>query len=1245
MLNLILRFCAIACLLGLPFAEAGAQVAGPTFRVSSLTADDAGGIYNGSNVNMTVTIKNAGAGSGDWQAALSIPAGYAFLDPKPCGGTVQQFPFCRNGGPNAPLPGSAYYLLWADGTDTMGTGNTLTPGASSVCTVRLTAINVTPNDVATASVYNAPHNVCNTTAADSQAYTFSTTSGPTTDMAITINASKTTVAIGSTVDYTLKASNIGRQNGSNVNAVFNFPNTLSVVPKSCPGASTTGGQSISWAVGNVNFGTSATCVLTGTAQSGAGSTATVQANVSLGATMTDPNGANNSASNTVTLAAAPQADVSAVISANKSTVTPGDAVTFTLTAGNAGPQDATSTQFTASFPTQLHLSSATCVSGTPTSPLMWNIGTLVQKTSQTCTVQATVNPTSMMSLTSSASISSAVNDVNPGNNSDSVLLSVQQQMSQVANLAVHLSGITAGHTYAPGEALHLTVTASNTTSTVSASGVVATLHVPNSGGDLSNLVATCGTFDAAGNLVWTIGNLVGGSSSICTVTATVSGGPRTIPVSVRIDAPTFGDDLDQLMDSLLVPVNPLPRQISLTTSGAPTTRDSTHTVLSGDGSVAVFQSQDPNLITGNSNANGQDIYRVGSDGKAVLENVDGSGHQLSGTSSLPAVSGDGSVVAFSYTSSKSLHGKAAVTGQMWGGPAGQPKHQLDMGMGGAAPNGSTSGAPSMATTETSKKLVYCSAASNLVSGDTNAARDVFLVDPVNAQQPPQLISRDSTGALLPGDSCEPKISADGTKVVFTLSAPSLYGTAARQVVRKDLVTGNLEVISTTGGAFANADNSEPTISADGGVVAWTSAASNLDGLGAPVGGHEVFVSLGQDGGDGTPRIIKRVRSSDGIVPNGASDQAQVSNDGSVLVMHSLASNFFGVGKALGTPACGTVAMTMNFFTPAALGSSLCNGTQVSNTNPGISGDGSVATFDSNAPQPGTASSNSNAYVEAIAGLNGLGASAFGDDFSGQWFDANQSGHGLVIDVLPPQADNTRIMNVIWFVYLNGQPTWLLGAAVPHAGTGADAGKVIVQMNQVGIYEGRSFPLGETTASAKLWGSITLTFADANTGIMSWTSSYAGFNSGTMAITHFLPVGVPAQDLASAQVKACFSGNWKEPTKSGHGFEFEVIPATPPVLAVDWFAYSPSGAPVWLQGAGAISGNTAQMTLQLIDGAGAQFPPKFNTKAITQHAWGTATFTFTDATHAHVAWNSTIPGYGSGQIDLVPTFGLERRTCH
>jgi hypothetical protein len=101
------------------------------------------------------------------------------------------------------------------------------------------------------------------------------------------------------------------------------------------------------------------------------------------------------------------------------------------------------------------------------------------------------------------------------------------------------------------------------------------------------------------------------------------------------------------------------------------------------------------------------------------------------------------------------------------------------------------------------------------------------------------------------------------------------------------------------------------------------------------------------------------------------------------------------------------------------------------------------------------------------------------------------------------------------------------------------------------------------------------------------------------------------------------------------------------LAVDWFAFAPSGAPVWLFNVGPIVGNSAQMPLGLIDGIGAQFPPNFDSSQITVHTWGTATFTFSDSAHAHVTWDSTIPGYGSGQLDIQPTLGaglLDRRGC-
>jgi uncharacterized repeat protein (TIGR01451 family) len=1230
-----LGLCA-ALLLSLTAPVAWSAAALPFFQISSMSADDAGGIYNGSIVTLTIVVKNTGSGAGQWQAALTIPSGYSFIGTSPCGGHFFS---------PATAPGT--WLIWPDGTDGNGGGDALAVGASSSCAVQLNVTTATPNDAATATAYRGAFNNGAGTVNGTQTYHFTTTSTPTTDMAIAVGASATSVTVGSTVDYTLTASNVGRQTGTGVRTVFNFPTTLSVVPKNCPGASTLGGNSITWNIGNVNFGASATCVLTATALSGGGSQASVNATIS--ASTTDPNSANNTAANTIAImAAAPQADLAAAISANAQSLTPGQSVTFTLKATNNGPQSAASAQLTAQFPPQLQLSSASCVSGTPGSSLTWAIGTLAAGASQTCTVQATLNATTVTSITASEAVSSTTADGNSANNGASVSIAVTQP-TQGADIAIHLSGPVAGQAYTPGQQLSFIVTATNTSAGVDASGVVATVHFPGDG-SLTGFSATCGSVDASGKLVWSIGNLSHNSSMTCNVGATVTTSAHVIAVSASIDAPVLGSDMDHLLDALLVPVNFKPTLISRTVSGAATTKNSTHVALNGDGSVAVFQSQETGLITGNTDVAGQDIYRVGADGKAVLETMDSAGHQLIGTSSLPAISGDGGIIAFAYSPVAAAQAKDAVTSSMWSGPPGQPKHQVDMGTGGAAPNGAASGAPSVTSANGSKKLVFCSAASNLVSGDTNGARDVFLVDPSNPAQVAQLISTDTAGVQLPGDSCEPMISADGTKVVFTVSAPALYHNAFRQVVRKDLNTGALDLISIAtvpGGPGANADSSEPSINADGSVIAFTSQASDLDNLGSPVGGEEAYVSMAQSPADSATRSIKRVRSGDGTVPNGSSQHPHLSDDGTILVMQTSATNFFGQAKSLGTPPCGSVAVTTNFFSPAAMASSLCNGS-TSNQNPTISGDGTTAGVDSNAPQPGTASNNSNAYTQSMAGLNALGASNLGGDFSGQWYDPNQSGQGLVIDVIHPDANGNRALLLTWFVYVNGQPTWVQGVGTPQTGFGDTAGMVVVQMNPVGIFHGSSFPLGPpgTTVNGAVWGSITLTFADASKGTMKWTSTYPGFNSGTMAITHFLPVGLPVQDAPGAQIKACYSGNWYNPAQSGHGFEFEVIPANPPVLVVDWFAYGPTGAAVWLQGAATITGNITQVPLQLIDGAGAQFPPQYDATQIVQHPWGTATFIFTDSAHASVTWNSTISGYGSGTQPLQPlAVGLlDRRGC-
>jgi hypothetical protein len=692
-------------------------------------------------------------------------------------------------------------------------------------------------------------------------------------------------------------------------------------------------------------------------------------------------------------------------------------------------------------------------------------------------------------------------------------------------------------------------------------------------------------------------------------------------------------------------------------SQAPTSKDSTHIALSADGSIKVFQSQESSLVPGNVNTTGQDVYSVGADGVPVLEDIDQAGNQMVGIASLPAISGDGKVVAFQFTPLANFLSSTSNAVAIYAGLQGAPKHRVDVGPGGIDASGSANGGPSLAGANGTYGVAFCSSAANLISGDSNLSNDVFLANPLNPTSSIQRLSVDSNGNEIAGDSCEPKLSADGTKVVFSVSAPSLFGTPARQIVLKDLgstavlraptttsgqVPGGLRLVSAAGAQGANADSSEPVVNADGSVVAFTSQATDLDGLGPPAGGNEVFVSLG------TGALMTRARSGDGTVPNGASQQPQLSADGTTVVVHSDATNW--QGGSIGQ--CGTVALNTNFFALAAMGSTLCaSGASTVNQNPTISADGIVTGFDSNAKQA-NGNTNVNTYAQGMGSytsVSGMAVPNLNGDFSGQWFNPSQSGHGLVIDVTNPDANNNRLLVLTWFVYLDGKPTWVQGVGVPRAGSGPAANSVIVQLNQVGIFKGTSFPLGAAHASGSLWGSITLTFTDANTGTLSWKSGYPGFGSGSMPIKHFLAVGLPGQDASAAQVKSCYSGNWFNPAQSGHGFEFEVLNSagsTSAFLAVDWFAYAPDGTPVWLSGSGPITGDTAQMHLVLIDGVGAQFPPAFDPSQITGHDWGSATFTFTDSAHAKVTWSSTLAGYGSGSQPLQPLgVGLiDRRSC-
>ena len=127
------------------------------------------------------------------------------------------------------------------------------------------------------------------------------------------------------------------------------------------------------------------------------------------------------------------------------------------------------------------------------------------------------------------------------------------------------------------------------------------------------------------------------------------------------------------------------------------------------------------------------------------------------------------------------------------------------------------------------RVAFTSDAGNLVPGDTNGYRDVFVRDLPNGSN--ILVSVGTNGAPGSGLSTEPSISGDGRYVAFSSTANNLVPgdtNKAQDVFVRDLQSGTtlLVSVSLTGGP-GNYESYGPQISTDGRRVLFRSKATNL----------------------------------------------------------------------------------------------------------------------------------------------------------------------------------------------------------------------------------------------------------------------------------------------------------------------------------------------------------------------------------------------------------------------------------
>jgi Tol biopolymer transport system component len=264
--------------------------------------------------------------------------------------------------------------------------------------------------------------------------------------------------------------------------------------------------------------------------------------------------------------------------------------------------------------------------------------------------------------------------------------------------------------------------------------------------------------------------------------------------------------------------------------------DSRSADISGDGRIVVFESEAGNLGSPACERGTPCIYlRDRHAGTTRLLTTDRAGAPAQGWSRNPVISADGAVVAFE-SNAAGLAGPSAgerlPPGVYAIRVADDRRTRVDVD-----PSGRTDGPGMTPAISADGRFVAFASKGRLLGASAHAdgsrtprQAQVYVRD--LDSQTTTLVSRNRAGATPDGASYDPAISGDGRFIAFVSEAGNLRAGASGgrgQVYLLDRTTGDTVLVSRTArGRAADGPSLRPAISADGGVVAFQSIASDLD---------------------------------------------------------------------------------------------------------------------------------------------------------------------------------------------------------------------------------------------------------------------------------------------------------------------------------------------------------------------------------------------------------------------------------
>ncbi len=347
----------------------------------------------------------------------------------------------------------------------------------------------------------------------------------------------------------------------------------------------------------------------------------------------------------------------------------------------------------------------------------------------------------------------------------------------------------------------------------------------------------------------------------------------------------LGNEDNNIIEHSAIPLAPFNlERVSVSDDGTEGNGRSSNTSVSSDGRYVAFESSASNLVDDDTNGR-KDIFVYDRDTNTIeLASVANDGTQANRDCTKACINADGRYVAFESSATNLVPGDTNGRKDIFVYDRDADTIELVS----LADNGTQGNATSSNPCISSDGgfVAFQSFAYNLVSGDTNGTSDVFVYD--RNTDTIERVSVADDGTQGDAASSSPCISIDGLYVAFESSAENLVEGDTNESIDVFVYDRNANVIErvslTASCGQSNGNSSDASISADGRFVAFESYATNLI-PGDTNGKNDIFVY------DRDTDTIEMVSvSNEGIQGLVTSDNPSISGDGRYVSFDSAASN-------------------------------------------------------------------------------------------------------------------------------------------------------------------------------------------------------------------------------------------------------------------------------------------------------------------------------------------------------------------